>query len=276
MSTIIQCPNCGSPKHDLGEDGKVKCRACGSIYFENTGEQFAKDADKFSEDKDIQRLRENIRSEIDNAKADVNQIRTFCNEILKVYPEDFLANLYLSYVTSTESPERYINCLHTDLSNVDDFAVLEAVEFITDKFSLKYENDIVFFAENCAKRLGISKENYLKKISNIKRQIEIDTDRYAKVPRDVFICFVSNDKTKAYEVHDFLSNENVSHFFSPWNLYQSTVDNYWKSLNYAIEHAKVFLVISSYYTEHNEAGRNDALVEMEYAEKNTQPSTLRI
>jgi len=86
-------------------------------------------------------------------------------------------------------------------------------------------------------------------------------DNYAKVPRDVFICYNKNNSTIAHKIVKFLEDESISCWIAERNLREEGFSNYWDDIEDALDKTNLVVLVSS----ESEMNSPDVLRELEYA-----------
>lgn len=86
-------------------------------------------------------------------------------------------------------------------------------------------------------------------------------DNYAKVPRDVFICYNQSNLVIANQIVKLLENESISCWISHRNLREEGFSNYWDDIEDALDKTSLVVLVSS----ESEMNSPDVLRELEYA-----------
>lgn len=91
-------------------------------------------------------------------------------------------------------------------------------------------------------------------------------DNYAKVPRDVFICYEKSNLVVAYQIIKMLEAESISCWISERNLREEGFSNYWVDIEDAIDKANLVVLVSS----ESEMNSPDVARELEYANEHNK------
>lgn len=234
-SRVLICTVCGLKSEDSTDKKLVTCQACGNHYLASDGiylsQKTLKEIDKL---KNL-RVRLNQSVEINDHKM----IFSHSDEILKILPDDFLAQYYFSYSSYMLNQPKVLDnffsgtYLSQPKEHLDEI-IYHLINYIPVK---EYQDVIEFININ-----NSSKVNHAEKILNERIKTE---EQYSVVYRDVFICYRSTDTERAIEVANILENEGYSCWYAKRNLRPDDNENYWENIEEAIEKCKVFLILSS-------------------------------
>jgi hypothetical protein len=274
------CPNDGEICVSRSED--FYCPTCGFTVLKETvtPDQISEKLKLLIDSNDTKRidfLRKALAGEMKSISLDINMIRKYCDELLEIFPEDYLAGLYKAYYTRTPGQVCYLEYLDKNIINVSPDFLKMAFDFAVDKVDISNEERIKVYSKKLCEACGLDYKKCLNIINEKLQENERNIERYSETPRDVFICYVFPDEARAIEVYELLNNKkNISCFFAPYNIPPGTSDNYLKRIENAIKDCQIFLVISSSRTEFTNSEKNNAIKEMNIARKYNIPKEQRL
>lgn len=256
----IRCLNCGAEydDYDLQAD-RLKCTriGCGAEFLIPRAKQFAQ------EQIDHEKVITNLRRLLDSAVLDQDStlMEKHALDILKLIQDDALAS-YCRALGQKKRGKLKVYAHH--LSSAHDMTEWEADRILNialkeqhftmhDEESLKEFIHTNFTEENAPERE--------KRLSLAVHRLFEQQNRYANIPRDVFICHSSQDEI-AQEVYQVLSDDGVRCWISERSLPPDTC-NYWDRIEQAIRKSKIMLVIAS----RTSMVSPDPIREMELAEE---------
>ncbi|NCB06258.1 MAG: TIR domain-containing protein, partial [Clostridia bacterium] len=267
----LRCTKCGADIVDYTEGaGVVRCSAlgCGATFLLEQGKSFAKS--NAIEVKAIANLRKNLA--FYQSMRNYQQLADTANAILKLVPEDFLAQFYARLAEKhIGDPRGYRAFLENPPSATPDEyeeaarSVLEQLEIDEEPYAVRYLQKAIPDRDSQMEWTGA----LTKAVETLRQK----ADHYALYPRDVFISYSHFDVALARQVVQCLEGDGVSCWVSYRNLANADNENYWHAIRYAIEHCKAFLVICSERAMYSK----DVQRELNIAEEaRSQPKRLEI
>lgn len=226
---MLSCQFCGSPLEAKKKSPIIKCQYCGrDNYFElsvsdinaKTQEDYyalLKDAAKF------------------NSLTDLG---SFSTELLKLDSNDPIGKYFKSYTNYRQFGNDELKVFFMSPLSMLNENQLFMIEHMSNFLDLNYREA----AENFLKIAAPHKLNDF--IANQESRLKTE-DNYAKIPRDIFICFSSKDEYLADIVVNELEKESFSCWISTRNLRKNSPESYWTDIEDAIKLSRVCLVIGS-------------------------------
>lgn len=228
MSTL-QCEFCGSPLASEKKSPVVKCQYCGrDNYFElNATDLQAKTIDDY-----YALIQDAARF---NSLKDLSTLAT---EVLKMDDNDAVGKYFKSYTHYRQSGNDDLQVFFMSAMGMLKKNQLFIVDHMSDFLDLKYRPNVENYLKSAAPQLV----NTYKSSQTNRVQTE---DNYAKIQRDVFVCFSSKDHYLADIVMNELEKESFSCWISTRNLRKNSPESYWTDIEDAIQLSRVCLVIGS-------------------------------
>lgn len=223
------CQFCGSPLDQKANSTVVECGYCQrENYIElNSKDLKAKSvADFYSLLKDASRYN------------NITDLDLFSTQLLSADANDIVGKYFKSYVGYRKSGNDDLKVFFMGNASVLSKEQVFIVDHINQFSELNFKEAITTFLKFAAPN---SVNPYLE---SHKKRIKTE-DNYAKIPRDIFICYSSKDQYIADIVVKELEKESFSCWISSRNLRKNSPDNYWNDIQSGIQNAKVFLIISS-------------------------------
>lgn len=225
----LSCQFCGSPLEAEKKSPIIKCQYCGrDNYFELDASdvQAKTKEDYYALLKDAARF---------NSLSD---LATFATELLKHTPNDAVGKYFKSYSNYRQFGNDELKVFFMSPLGVLKEDQLFMIDHMSSFLELNYRDS----AENYLKIAAPQKLNAF--VSQQKSRIETE-DNYAKIPRDIFICFSSKDEYLAEIVLKELEKESFSCWISSRNLRKNSPESYWNDIEDAIKLSRVCLVLGS-------------------------------
>lgn len=229
MPTEKLCQFCGSPLNLKANSTVVNCSYCDRenyIELDSSDIKAKSIADFYSLLTDSSKY--NNLSDLD----------LFSTQLLSADANDIVGKYFKSYVSYRRSGNDDFKVFFMGNTVVLRKEQLFIVDHINQFSDLNYKDVISTF-------LKVAAPNYVNRyLESHKNRIKTE-DNYAKIPRDIFICYSSKDQYIADIVVKELEKESFSCWISSRNLRKNSPDNYWNDIQAGIKNAKVFLVVSS-------------------------------
>lgn len=257
----VRCTNCGAD-FDNVEAGQTVFHCtrmgCGATFVVEQGRKFS-DADP-SESEKIQKLRLALKQSL--SPFDRKQANLYASQILALVPEDFRAQTVLCLCELKQGKPRALRRLLENRVECTESEFLEMFPFILQAGEYRelmlLEGAVEWYISDPQQISELKCQ-----IVDRKEEIRISSDRYADIPRDVFICHSSVQQDLAMQVVDALEKDGNLCWISCRNLLPDAPD-YWREIERAVSRCRIFLVLAS------EAAMlsRDVQAELRYAERN--------
>ena len=231
---LAKCTSCGASLKIEPNSDLTTCKFCNTQILVKQAFQFAKI--ELDRTEDIKKLRLNLAKYVKNNA--IEEILRITNQILDIIPEDFLANYYFAYSKRLIGEPKFIYDFYEVNKQFTENDLEQVISHINTSSDLRDKSKIVSFLEVVA---PYRTNEYLLKL----KERELKEENYSLVPRDIFICFSSENIHIATNVLETLESEGYKCWISIRNLRPNDPSNYWSSITKAIESSKLVLVISS-------------------------------
>jgi hypothetical protein len=238
----MNCKYCGAPL-DIGQKSLISCDYCGK---NNTISQIGDGP--FNLEDFYDQLYEAAAI---NKIHDIKKFSSIINEKTEGSFASKYFELYADYrLKNRNELVSFLGSYLGDVTPTDE----TAIEHLIQHGELKDKKAISrFIKKNAPERLKKYNDVYSQRI---KRE-----DNYAKVPRDVFICFSNSNVIIANRIVKILEAESISCWISSRNLREQGLSNYWDDILSAISRSKVVVLVSS----EAEMNSPDVAKELDYA-----------
>jgi alpha-tubulin suppressor-like RCC1 family protein len=229
-----KCTTCGASLKLQVDKTISECSYCKSQIIVSNALDFNKV--KLDRSEDIKKYRLNLSKFVKNNSLE--EILRASSLIKDIIPEDNLASYYFAYAKQLMSSPKFIYQFYESKHLLTKDELDEIVDHIVEHSDLRDKSRVTSFLEEH----DISKVSaYLVAYDN--RVIE--EDNYSDIPRDIFICFSSENKAVAKKVYETLEDDGYSTWISLKNLRPNNKENYWDDIKKAINNCSIVLVISS-------------------------------
>ena len=239
----LRCTSCGADFEnvDVQEHQRFfKCTraGCGAVFMVDQGAKFA-DVEQADAEK-IQKYREELKAALEPIQDD--RVDFFAHEILRLVPEDFRAQALSHLVQFRRESSRGLyqflsqppECTEEEFADVFPillrFCDFRALKLLRDKT-----------VPQCVKQ----KEQRAEMLAQVDWQMQRlrdESDAYAEVNRDVFICHSSENGDVALQVVDALEKDGNQCWISSRNL-PPEERYYWDRIEGAVSRCSIFLVV---------------------------------
>ena len=262
--STLRCPNCGNAeqirKQQLGEDTVYFCPSCNSEFLERLAKrEYEKLHSAIKSDigsmideamltiklEEYYNLRQMLCKYITQEYIDSRAIVGICTQILKSFPNDFLANFFLT--ANTTSPKEVADAINEIDEKENEASIGLILDFMIKSLREEYITPIAALLDRCGKILSPeSKQRYLTAFEREAERV-FEGIYSLKRNRDVFVAYSSADMPKVIELVDFIESNGFSCFVAFRNLQhgRDAVANYDKALKEAIDHCSIFMFVSS-------------------------------
>ncbi|MEG1509403.1 MAG: TIR domain-containing protein [Clostridia bacterium] len=234
------CTNCGGTLQIDTENGNIGvCKYCGNEYIvENAIQLTMVDVDKT---KDLINLRQLLKEAV--TYNNILAILNYSSKIREIIPNDFSALYYHAYGEYKQNrPNEYNDFIATSGVDATPSEACEVLDHMIITSDLRYRAQIEAFIKSikCINQSEFLFKHNRKTIE--KKRLE---ENYDIVPRDCFICFRSTDTAIAESAVRCLEEDGNKCWISTRNLRPNDSENYWDTIEAAIDSCKVFVVITS-------------------------------
>ena len=229
-----RCTNCGAQLNLSSETPITRCEYCQSELIVEHAIAFSKV--QIDHSKDIQNYRQGLADAV--RMESYQEILRLARQILDILPDDAAAEYFFAYGKARQGEPSFLRAFyqkrHVLTQEISDTLIAHIIRY----GSLQDHTRIQTFIERHApQRLDDYIESYRTKV--------LKEDQYAPVPRDVFICFSSYQKTDASFVNGALKRDGYSTWISLDNLRPNDNENYWKNIEEAIHLSRIVVVLAS-------------------------------
>lgn len=231
----LRCTTCGKSISINGNNKQVTCDACDNTFLVVQGLDLNK---KSHEEIDIlKNLR--IQLEVSIERKDIQSIEYHSREILKIIPDDYVSQYYFSYANyNLNKPKAFYDFLEQDHHRYTDQELRKVITHMMRYGDIRDYKKMYEYVN----RKQPDFTHAFKSELDLRIQKE---DNYSVIERDVFICHRSLDHEIAEKIVVALEEDGHSCWISTRNLRPDDSINYWTNIEEAIEHCKLFLVVSS-------------------------------
>ena len=229
-----KCTTCGASLKLEVDKTISECSYCKSQIIVSNALDFNKvEVDK---SKDIIKYRDNLKKYIRNNS--IEEILRVTGLIKDIIPDDNLASYYFAYVKQLMGSPKFIYQFYESKHLLTKDELDEIVDHIIEHSDLRDKSRVTsFLKQNASSKLSDYLEVYDNRV--------IEEDNYSDIPRDIFICFSSENKLIAKKVYETLEADGYSTWISLKNLRPNNKENYWDDIKKAINSSSIVLVISS-------------------------------
>ena len=238
--TLLSCPTCGQCK--LTREGEYhRCSYCGALFSESEKadiEQRIDAAISRGLDADLGKLRFRLQEELSAEYPNPDDIVARCDSILDILPEDPVAKTIRAFYRRKSHRSEYHNVLE-GLPKLSDYQKKVLYPYAIDLCEHIDSSSVNAFL------IAQGDESELERVRLALSEREKEADRFANVPRDVFVCHAHADMAKIQPILDRLEDEEgFTLWYSERNM-PKDVENYKRNIENAIEKCAVFLVFAS-------------------------------
>ena len=232
---VLRCTICGLKFEDRNDDTLVECKACGNEFLAIEGSLF--NNKNIQEIEQVKKIRQLLEESI--LYNDIELIRTYSLEILKVIPNDLLARYFNAYATYyISNPKMMIDFLSQEKIEDSPKKIEKIIEHMVTYIELKE----IDFVSGFIKKF---KPEYIIKADQIfSKRIKLE-ENYSSIPRDVFISYRSSDIQATMDIVESIEKNGFTCWYSHRNLKPDDNDNYWNNIEEAIDLSSIVVVISS-------------------------------
>lgn len=241
----MKCKNCGGVDF-VKFASHYECVCCGQKWVDDTApiSSPVEENANLANANPNEALYKTLIGYTDQVRMNEELMRVTVLEILKNDSEDLLAKCLLAYLDRDEYPENYKEAIES-LSNVDLDEDTEQwiCTFLIENSEYKYFDSIVDMLFN--KNLY---SDYSQLLVDAKNRLEMANENYSNIPRDVFVCYSSNDIKVVEKLVERLEADGSSCWYADRNMPQNSLlkTEYKTRIEEAISKCKVFLVVMSH------------------------------
>lgn len=241
-----KCGYCGAPLSDLSKL-EARCEYCGQLNLTSSD-----GSNKVYTIDDLTKLMFDAATV--NALDDIKKYASMINQksegtFSSLYFEHY-ANFRLKIKNELTS---FLNDYTGLIVDTDD----RAINHLIQHGELRDKKIILKFMKRHAPGYVKIYQDYYQ--SRVKAE-----DNYAKVPRDVFICYNKSNLVIAHQIVKLLEAESISCWIADRNLREEGFSNYWTDIEDALDKTHLVVLVSS----ESEMNSPDVIRELEYANEN--------
>ena len=264
--STLRCPNCGNAeqirKQQLGEDTVYFCPSCNAEFLERLAKrEYEKLQSAIKSDvgsmideailnmklEEYYNLRLMLCNKVSAEYTDSKAIGKICRDILKSFPNDFLANFFLT--ANTALPKEVADAINEIDEKENEASVGLILDFMIKSLREEYIDAIAALLDRCGKIFSPEKKQeyftkFEKEAKNVREGIyEIG------LSRDVFIAYSSKDMPAVIKLLNFIESDEIglTCFAAFRNLQhgRNAVADYDRALKEAMDNCSIFLFVSS-------------------------------
>ena len=240
----MKCKNCGGVDF-VKFASHYECVCCGQKWVDESAPvTFKPEGNETVENSNPnEALYRALIGYTDQVRLNEELVRSTVLDILKNDAEDRIAQCLLAYLDRDEYPENY----KAAIENLSDVDMDEETErwictFLVENSEYKYFDSIVdmLFNKNIY-------PDYSQLLVDAKNRLELANENYSNLPRDVFVCYSSNDLEVVEKIVERLEADGSSCWYAERNMPQNSLlkTDYKNRIEEAISKCKVFLVVMS-------------------------------
>lgn len=235
----MRCPNCGDTTFIKFRD-HYECACCGE-YIDNAS--FSAQEHGAQSDSNKQNKYQSVIDYIQMPRLNESIFGSSLDELLIETPDDPIALCLKEYLFRKDYPDNFKH----SIERLADCGFINSEDewlfpFLISHSEYKYFDSII----NVLLRCGIL-EKYRPLMDEAKIRIEAENENYSNRPRDVFVCYSSNDINTVTGVVERLEADGNSCWYAARNMPHNSVAalDYKQCIEKAIENCSIFLVIMS-------------------------------
>lgn len=254
--SIVRCTSCGANINFQDDRSILRCDFCGSSNVLENALAFSRIEEELA--KTVSTIRKNLMIFVQ--KNSVNEILRTTQNLLDLIPKDFIGKYFFAYAKEQlREPLFMQEFLTSDLMFVD-----EEFNIIFDHICLQSDFRNKLLIENYLKK---HKPHFIKHYNECYQKRIIEDENYSNVPRDVFICFSSFQRSIAENLVHEIEKNGYTCWISLRNLKPNDNENYWTNIEKAIQNSKLVLVISSLESMRSKDVQRELEFVMKYGKK---------
>ena len=264
------CQNCGGDLRKV-TDTHYACVHCNTVYSTEKIESYAEKMHKLFDCAKLELIsnaRQNLYKALKSDNISEKEVHESCVEIKKYLPDDFQANFYDLFLSS--SP-RDVAKMIRKINVKENFESLEIMlTFLIKSLEKEFVLDTMALIEKAYKGGGsndlVKYREYATRVQEEAQKID-DCVYLTTYPRDVFVAYSSKDIEKTLELVDELEAQGLSCFISIRNLRHGagSRENYEMALKEAMDNCTSFVFVSS--SNSRDQGCDALRIEIPYIKK---------
>lgn len=264
----LVCPICANGEFDGADinENFITCPCCKKSFVAEIGKKLAKvEIDRTNELKNLHKRLEEAIS-INNIEDIIN----ISDAILNINPDSYLAKYFFAYGKRNRSDASRLYDFYASApkqSECSPSEIHKILEHLIKHHDLGDYSKARAYVKSAVEVFGKELEPYTRNYENEHESRLAQEHKFLDIERDVFICHKSDDKEKVSKIVKQIKKAQRSYWISEENLRKNDPENYWKSINRAINSCRVFLYVYSENARHSE----DVHKELEYASKIKKP-----
>lgn len=244
----MKCKNCGGTEFAPFKE-HFECIMCGyKMVVEDTVKEEKEDElnktfEELIAPNPNEKLYNSLRMYFEQPSLNYEEIKSLANEIIRNDSKDLYARCILAFIDRDRFPENYKNAL-CELTNaeIDD----EKIEWIIPAFIKNSEYKFINSIGNFLVDKGLYKK-FSAELEEAEARIEKENENFSSAPRDVFICYSSNDTIIAEKIVEHLEDDGNTCWFAKRNIPQNSLSQieYRAKIKDAMSKCKIIVVIAS-------------------------------
>lgn len=237
---MIKCPQCGEENKFIEFKDHKECYICGFIISAEKDEYSNKETETI---KVLNSYLKSLKDVLSKERYDREYVASLVKDILSIDEDNVIASCIKAYLNKEYYPEDFKNyILSLGKLNLDKDVLDFLLRFIINNSEYKFFDSITTTLNN----LKLFQE-YNDLLYNAKIKLDQQDDDFADYPRDVFVCYSSNDLEYVKQLVDTIEKAGYKAWYSDRNMPKNSLSktNYKKTIEDAISKCKVFLMIMS-------------------------------
>ena len=238
----MKCKNCG------GEDfikfaSHYECSCCGQKWTDEPVQENAVETESDNATTLNETLYMRLRDYTAQFRMNEERFKTTVEEILGNDPADRVAKCLLAFLERDDYPENYKEAImNLDEAEVDQDTANWLFTFLIENSEYKFYDSIV--------EILFDKDLYSdfsQLLTSCKKRLEMENEHFSDIPRDVFICYSSNDLPTVEKLVEHLEGDGNSCWYADRNMPRNSLikTEYKATIDDAISKCKIFLVVMS-------------------------------
>ena len=264
--STLRCPNCGNAeqirKQQLGEDILYYCPSCASEFYERLAKReyerlhsaIKSDVGSMIDEavlnmklEEYYNLRSMLCKEATAEYIDSKAIVKICRDILKSFPDDCIANFFLTANSGTR--QEVADAINEIDAQENEASMGLVLNFMIKSLKEEYVDAMAALLERCGKIFSPEKkQEYFTKFEKEAKKVREGIYEIG-LSRDVFLAYSSKDMPAVIKLLNFIESSEIglTCFAAFRNLQhgRDAVANYENALKEAIDSCDIFLFVSS-------------------------------
>ena len=264
--STLRCPNCGNAeqirKQQLGEDILYYCPSCASEFYERLAKReyerlhsaIKSDVGSMIDEavlnmklEEYYNLRSMLCKEATAEYIDSKAIVKICRDILKSFPDDCIANFFLTANSGTR--QEVADAINEIDAQENEASMGLVLNFMIKSLKEEYVDAMAALLERCGKIFSPEKkQEYFTKFEKEAKKVREGIYEIG-LSRDVFLAYSSKDMPAVIKLLNFIESSEIglTCFAAFRNLQhgRDAVADYDRALKEAMNNCSIFLFVSS-------------------------------